>query len=54
MVQERSDERRYWSSVYYMGPPNNREIHFTVTWHDDAHVTVSMRVPIHGSGLMLL
>ena len=54
VVQERSDERRYWSSVYYMGPPNNREIHFTVTWHDDAHVTVSMRVPIHGSGLMLL
>ena len=44
-VQERSDERpeerRYWSSVYYMGPPNNREIHFTVTWHDDAHITVS-------------
>ena len=31
----------YWSSVYYMGLPNNREIHFTVTWHDDAHITVS-------------
>ena len=43
VVQERSDERRYWSNVFYMGPPNNRDIHFTITWHDDARITVSMR-----------
>ena len=42
VVQEGSDERRYWSTVFYMGPPNSRDIHFTVTWHDDAHVTVSL------------
>ena len=41
VVQERSDERRYWSNVFYMGPPNNSNIHFTVTWHTDAHITVS-------------
>ena len=41
VVQERSEERRYWSSVFYMGPPSNRDIHFTVTWHSDAHITVS-------------
>ena len=44
VVQERSDERRYWSNVFYMGPPNNRSIHFTVTWHDNAHITVSYGV----------
>ena len=43
VVQERSDERRYWSNVFYMGPPNSREIHFTVMWHDDAHITVSQK-----------
>ena len=42
VVQEGSDERKYWSNVFYMGPPNSRDIHFTVTWHDDAHVTVSL------------
>ena len=42
VVQEGSDERRYWSNVFYMGSPNSRDIHFTVTWHDDAHVTVSL------------
>ena len=41
VVQERSDERRYWSNVFYMGPPNSRDIHFTVTWHTDAHIKVS-------------
>ena len=41
VVQERSEERRYWSNVFYMGPPNSRDIHFTVTWHTDAHITVS-------------
>ena len=35
-----SNQRRYCSSVYYMGPPNNRDIHFTVTWNDEAHITV--------------
>ena len=43
VVQERSDEHRYWSNVFYMGPPNNSNIHFTVTWHTDAHITVSGR-----------
>ena len=43
VVQERSDERRYWSNVFYMGPPNYKDIHFTITWHDDAHITVSGR-----------
>ena len=41
VVQEGSDERRYWSNVFYMGPPSSRDIHFTVSWHDDAHITVS-------------
>ena len=40
VVQDRAEERRYWSSVFYMGPPNNRDIHFAVTWHSDAHITV--------------
>ena len=40
VAQERSEERRYWSSVFYMGPPHNTNIHFTVTWHSDAHITV--------------
>ena len=33
--------RRYLSNVFYMGPSINRDIHFTVTWHLDAHITVS-------------
>ncbi len=41
-IQERSDERRYWSSVFYMGPVKKRDVHFTVTWDDDAHITVSL------------
>lgn len=40
VVQEGSDKRRYWSSVFYMGPHIRRKIHFAVTWHDDAHVIV--------------
>ena len=42
VIQERSDERCYWSGVFYMGPLTCREIHFAVTWHHDAHVTVSI------------
>lgn len=42
VVQERSDERRYLSNVFYMGPHSSRDIHFTITWHDDAHITVSL------------
>ena len=41
VVQRGSAERRYRSNVFYMGPPNNRNIHFTVTWHSPAHITVS-------------
>ena len=41
VAQERSKERRYWSSVFYMGPRSNKDIHFAVTWHSDAHITVS-------------
>ena len=44
VVQEKSDQRRYWSNVFYMGPPSNRDIHFTVTWHDDAHINVSIYI----------
>ena len=43
VIQERSDERRYWSSVFYMGPANKRKVHFTITWEDDVHITVSWR-----------
>ena len=42
VAQEGSTEsRRYWYNVFYMGPPNRRQIHFTVTLHLDAHITVS-------------
>ncbi len=40
-IQERSGERRYWSGVFYMGLPENRAVHFAITWEDDAHITVS-------------
>lgn len=42
VVQEKSRERRYWSKVFYMGPAYNRTIHFAVTWHNAAHITVSI------------
>ena len=42
VVQENSDERRYWSSVFYKGPPTNTSIYFTVTWDDPAHIEVSL------------
>lgn len=34
---------RYWSKVYYMAmdQPNDKKIHFVVTWDDDAHQSVS-------------
>ena len=51
--QEGSDKRGYWSNVFYMGPPNSRDIHFTVTWHDDAHITVSL-VAEYNSNLIFL
>ena len=38
--QEGSNECRYWSSVFYMGPPKNRHIHFTVTHRTPTHLTV--------------
>ena len=44
-VQEGSGGRRYWSSVFYMGPHKNQKIHFAVTWHSDAHITVSVKDP---------
>ena len=37
----KTSRRRYLSNVFYMGPFTNRCIHFTVTWHLDAHTTVS-------------
>lgn len=43
-LQEGSDERCYWSGVFYIGPPKHREIHFAVTWDDDSHITVSINV----------
>ena len=42
VVQERADERRYWSNVFAMGPANHKTVHFTVTWDDEAHITVSL------------
>ena len=33
--------RKYLSYVFYMGPYIKRKIHFTVTWHLNAHITVS-------------
>lgn len=48
-LQKSSKERRYWSSVFYMGPLQHREIHFAVTWDDDAHITVSVIAKeVHG------
>lgn len=48
-AQEGSDERRYWYKVFYMGPLNNRKIHFTVTTHHDLHVKVSyFNSTLHG------
>ena len=43
VVQEKGKKRKNWSSVFYMGPPSNRDIHFAVTWHSDAHITVSRK-----------
>ena len=42
-VQKKRKKRKNWSSVFYMGPPSNRDIHFAVTWHSDAHITVSRK-----------
>ena len=42
VVQERADERRYCSNVFAMGPANHKTVHFTVTWDDEAHITVSL------------
>ena len=39
-IQEGSNDRRYWSSVFYMGLPKNRHIHFTVTHRTPTHLTV--------------
>ena len=55
VAQEGSKEKRYLSNVFYMGPPNRREIHFTVTSHLDAHITVSylyctVRISSEGTG----
>ncbi len=41
VVQEMSEERYYWFGVFFMGPLEYRQIHFTVAWDDDAHITVS-------------
>ena len=41
VVQNGSDERVYWFGVFYMGKHTNKDIHFAVTWSDDAHVKVS-------------
>ena len=38
--QEGSSDRRYVSSVFYMGPPRIRDIHFTVTHDTSTHLTV--------------
>ena len=40
VVQEGSNECLYWSNVFYMGPPKNRDIHFTVTHCTPTHLTV--------------
>ena len=47
VVQKGSKERRYWYNVFYMGPLRCRNIHFTVTWHNEAHITVSLLSGLH-------
>ena len=37
VAQKKSMQRRYWSGVFYL----NEDIHFAVTWHDNAHIKVS-------------
>ena len=41
VVQKGSQENLYWSSLFYMGPHTEREIHVAVTKQLDAHITVS-------------
>ena len=41
VVQKGSKERRYWSDEFYMDHLEGKNIHFTVTWHDNAHIQVS-------------
>ena len=41
ITQSGSEEREYCSQVFYLGPPSSCRIHFTVTWNDEAHLTVS-------------
>ena len=43
VVQEGSSDRRYWSSVFYMDPPEKRRIHFTVIHRTPTHLTVRDR-----------
>ena len=42
---KRPKVRRYWSKVFYMAmnldQPNDKKIHFAVTWDDEAHQSVS-------------
>lgn len=33
--------RMYWYKVFYMSMGRSIKIHFTVTWNDEAHKTVS-------------
>ena len=33
--------REYWYKVFYMAMGRNIKIHFTITWNDEAHKTVS-------------
>lgn len=47
VLQSDSEERMYWSQLYYMNnSPNIRckDIHVAVTWCDDAHIRVSLSI----------
>lgn len=44
VVQEESEEKEYYASLFYLTPKNNitREIHFVVTFNTEVHLTVSL------------
>jgi hypothetical protein len=42
VTQEGSDDKKYYSQLFYLGQPNRCKIHFVVTWNVEAALTVSL------------
>ena len=46
VLQKWSKKRRYWFDIFYITGSSGYDIHFAVTWHDNAHVKVSNVTPV--------